>query len=64
MRCAACCVLHLVRNDDAQDLVEYALLAAFVALVAIVGASALGAALNNWFGAVATNVNGSAASAS
>jgi pilus assembly protein Flp/PilA len=55
---------RLVSDQQGQDLIEYALLATFVSLVAIVGATALGTALNNWYGSVATNVNGIAASAS
>ena len=54
---------RLVRDEQGQDLIEYALLATFVALVAIVGATALGSALNNWYSKVASNVNGAAASA-
>jgi Flp pilus assembly pilin Flp len=53
----------LVRDEQAQDLIEYALLATFVALVAIVGATSLGTALNNWYGAAATNVNANAGAA-
>lgn len=56
--------LNLVRDEQGQDLIEYALLATFVSLVAIVGATALGTALNNWYGQVANNVNSAAASAS
>jgi Flp pilus assembly pilin Flp len=33
---------HLVRGTDAQDLLEYGLLAALVAVVAIAGISAVG----------------------
>jgi Flp pilus assembly pilin Flp len=55
---------RFVSDDQGQDLIEYALLATFVSLVAIVGATALGTALNNWYGTVATNVNGAAGSAS
>jgi pilus assembly protein Flp/PilA len=57
-------VLRFVRDEKGQDLIEYALLATFVALVAIAGATLLGTALNNWYGQVATNVNGAAGSAS
>ena len=57
-------VARLVRDDQGQDLIEYALLATFVSLVAILGATALGSALNNWYSTVATNVNGAAGSAS
>jgi pilus assembly protein Flp/PilA len=55
---------RFVRDEQGQDLIEYALLATFIALVVIVGATALGVSLNNWYGTVATNVNASAGSAS
>jgi pilus assembly protein Flp/PilA len=55
---------RLLKDDSGQDLIEYALLATFVALVAIVGATALGTALNNWYGIAATNVNTGASAAS
>ena len=57
-------VARLVRDEQGQDLIEYALLATFVSLVAILGATALGTALNNWYDTVATNVDGAAGSAS
>ena len=56
-------VARLVKDEQGQDLIEYALLATFVSLVAIVGATALGTALNNWYGQVANNVNTAAAGA-
>jgi Flp pilus assembly pilin Flp len=55
---------RFVRDEQGQDVIEYALLATFIALLAIVGATQLGTALNNWFGTVAGNVNGAAGSAS
>jgi Flp pilus assembly pilin Flp len=55
---------RFVRNEQGQDLIEYALLATFIALVAIVGATQLGTALNNWYGTLAGNVNTAAGSAS
>jgi pilus assembly protein Flp/PilA len=55
---------RLVRDEQGQDLIEYALLATFVSLVAILGATALGTALNNWYQTVGDNVNGAAGSAS
>ena len=57
-------VARLVRDEQGQDLIEYALLATFVSLVAILGATALGTALNNWYSEVGDNVNGAAGSAS
>ena len=51
---------RLVHDEEGQDLIEYALLATFVALVAIVGASALGTALNGWYTSVASKVDSAA----
>ena len=48
---------RLFRDEQAQDLIEYALLATFISLAAIGGATLLGNALNNWYSTVATNVN-------
>ena len=56
--------LRLLRDEEGQDLIEYALLATFVSLVAIAGASLLGTALNNWYGQVSNRVNTAATSAS
>jgi Flp pilus assembly pilin Flp len=57
--------LHrLVRDEAGQDLIEYALLSAFVALVCVAGATSLGVALNNWYASVGDAVNAHAASAS
>jgi len=57
-------IARLVRDEQGQDLIEYALLATFVALVAIVGATFLGQQLNIWYNAVGTNVQSAAAKAS
>jgi pilus assembly protein Flp/PilA len=56
-------MLSLVRDEEGQDLIEYALLATFVSLVAIAGATLLGTALNNWYGAVSDRVNTAASGA-
>ncbi len=37
----------LVRGDDAQDLIEYTLLAGLIAIVAVVGVTSVGSAVNN-----------------
>jgi len=50
-------VRALVRDESGQDLIEYALLATFVALVTILGATALGTSLNNWYSTAGSNVN-------
>ena len=57
-------IVRFVREEAGQDLIEYALIATFVSLVAAVGAGLLGTSLNNWYGTVSTNVNGMAGSAS
>ena len=36
-------------EDHGQDLIEYALLAAFVALATVVGITTLGTGLNDWY---------------
>ena len=55
--------LRLLRDEEGQDLIEYALLATFVSLVAIAGAALLGTALNDWYGSVADRVDDAAANA-
>ena len=48
---------HLIRwvhDDSGQDLIEYALLATFIALATIVGITTLGSGLNDWY----TNISG------
>ncbi len=41
--------VRLFVQDEGQDLIEYALLAAFVSLVAAGGATILGGSLNTWY---------------
>ncbi len=48
---------RFVREEEGQDLIEYALLATFVALLAAVGANALGTNLNTWYNTVAGKVS-------
>jgi Flp pilus assembly pilin Flp len=38
-----------IRDEQGQDLIEYALLGAFVSLAATAGATILGTGLNNWY---------------
>ena len=54
---------RLVRDEQGQDLIEYALLATFVSLVAIAGATALGTALNSWYNTVSTRVTSASSTA-
>lgn len=55
--------LRLIKDEEGQDLIEYALLATFVSLVAIAGATLLGTALTNWYSTVGTRVDGAASKA-
>ncbi len=56
-------IARFVREEEGQDLIEYALLATLIALVAAVGAQALGTNLNTWYNNMATKVAGWAAKA-
>ena len=42
-------IVRFVREDKGQDLIEYALLGAFVSLAAIVGATQLGTDISEWY---------------
>jgi Flp pilus assembly pilin Flp len=48
---------RLVREDEGQDLIEYALLAAFLSLVAAGGAVMVGTSLDTWYQNVAWTIN-------
>jgi pilus assembly protein Flp/PilA len=48
---------RFVREDEGQDLIEYALLATLIALVAGVGAASLGTNLNTWYSNMAGKVS-------
>ena len=49
-------VKSFARNEEGQDLLEYALLVALIALVAIVAVTAAGTAVNDIFTAIATEL--------
>ena len=40
-------VIRLVAGEDAQDLIEYALLVGLIALVAVLAVASVGSAVNN-----------------
>lgn len=48
---------RLVREDDGQDLIEYALLAALIALAAVTAMNSLGGAINTKFNAVSSSLS-------
>lgn len=50
-------ITRFVREDNGQDLVEYALLIAFIALACIVGMQTLGSAINTEFTSISTSLS-------
>jgi Flp pilus assembly pilin Flp len=50
-------MVRFVREDEGQDLIEYALLATVIALVVFVGASLAGTSLNTWYANISTTVD-------
>ena len=55
-------VVRFVREDAGQDLIEYVLLASFIAAGVIAGATALGTHLNTWYSGVGAWASTQAAS--
>jgi Flp pilus assembly pilin Flp len=49
-------ITRFIRDDQGQDLIEYALLGAFVSLAAVAGATILGNGLNNWYNELGTAI--------
>lgn len=49
-------VLRFIKGEEGQDLIEYALLAALIALAAITAMQNLGGAINNKFNSVSTQL--------
>ena len=50
-------IFTFIRDEQGQDLIEYALLGAFVSLAAIAGATVLGTGLNNWYNDLGTAID-------
>jgi len=55
-------ISRFVREDEGQDLVEYALLIAFIALACIVGLQQLGTAINQTYNSISASLTGALAS--
>lgn len=55
-------LVRLLRDDRGQDLIEYALLAGLIAVVAVAAITSTGTAVQGLFGTVATQVGGAAGS--
>ena len=49
-------IARFVREDEGQDLVEYAMLIAFIALACIVGLRSLGTAINQTYQSVSSSL--------
>jgi pilus assembly protein Flp/PilA len=49
-------ILRFVREDEGQDLVEYALLITFIALACIIGMQQLGTAINNKYQTISSSL--------
>ena len=49
-------VLRAVREEDGQDLIEYAMLAAFISLVAIASITGIGEQVNSWYEGYANTI--------
>jgi len=47
---------RFIREDEGQDLIEYAFLAVFIALVVTAGLGTLGSSLNTKFDSIASQV--------
>ena len=48
---------RLLREDSAQDLLEYALLSVFIGLAGIAAFNGISAAIGDWYGTSNSNVN-------
>lgn len=48
--------VQFVRNDEGQDLIEYALLAGFISLVAVTMIRAVGTGVNNVYSGINSQV--------
>ena len=51
-------ITRFVREDEGQDLVEYALLIAFIALACIIGLQQLGTAINQTYNSISASLTG------
>jgi pilus assembly protein Flp/PilA len=48
---------RVVREEEGQDLVEYAILLAFIALACVVAVTALGTSISGLLGKISTKLN-------
>jgi Flp pilus assembly pilin Flp len=52
-------LIRLVRDDDGQDLIEYAFLAIFIALAVTVGLQSIAVEMDSGYSNIGTQVGGS-----
>jgi len=52
-------VIKFLKAEDGQDLIEYALLAALIALAAVVAMTATGTSINGVFNSISSRLNSS-----
>jgi pilus assembly protein Flp/PilA len=51
-------ITSFLRDEQGQDLVEYALLIAFIALACIIGLQSLGGAINATYNSISSSLTG------
>ena len=51
-------VKRMLRDESGQDLIEYAMLAAFISLVAIASITSIGSVVNGWYEGYANTIAG------
>ena len=49
-------LVRFIRDDQGQDLTEYAMLVALIAIVCVIGVGNFGTAVNDWFDGLAGSI--------
>lgn len=55
-------IVRFVREEEGQDLIEYALLAAFISLAAVLAIQGLGSAVNSVYNTISSTLGAAAGS--
>lgn len=55
-------IVRFVREEEGQDLIEYALLAAFISLAAVLAIQGLGTAVNSVYNTISSTLGAAAGS--
>ncbi len=56
--CIRSLFVRALKEEEGQDLIEYALLAAFLSLLVIAGAMQVGGGLDTWYNAIGAFIGG------